>query len=66
MDDKTKGKSIAAAICVLVAVLGMVAGFRWLTVAALIGWVASLAYFGLGERSRPAPPPESYWEERDL
>lgn len=41
---------MAAAVSVAVALTGIISGVRWLTVIALLMWVAAMAYYGFGNR----------------
>jgi len=46
------GKLASAVLCVVVAITGMVLNIPLITISALVLWVVSMAYFGLGDRSR--------------
>jgi hypothetical protein len=53
-------KVLAAAVAVILALTGMVTGLKWLTILALLLWIAAMLYFGLGSRqSDPTSNEES-------
>ena len=45
---------MAAAVSIAVALTGIISGLKWLTVAALVLWIAAMLYFGTGKR-KPEP-----------
>ena len=51
-------KSLVAGIAVAVALLGVVAKMKWLTVAALVLWIVAMMILGTGKRQpkRGEPP----------
>ena len=54
MDDHLIRKLYAAAFCVLLSCVGMTSGMRWLTVLALVLWVAAMIVLGRGARTSAA------------
>ena len=43
-------KTWAAAFAAIIALIGVVADLKWLTVIALVGWLLAMIYFGVGDR----------------
>ena len=50
-------KAWAAVLCVVLALVGVLTGWRWLTVAALVIWVLVLIRYGFGQRHSPPVDP---------
>lgn len=48
MDEHLIRKLYAAAFCVLLSCVGMTSGLRWLTVVALVLWIAAMTVLGRG------------------
>ena len=48
-----KPKGAAALVAIAMALTGVVTGLQWLTVTALLLWVAAMLYFGRGNRNKP-------------
>ena len=53
-------RMVAAGIAVLIALLGIVTGLKWLTVAAFVLWIVAMIILGTGNRQskRHEPPPD--------
>ena len=45
-------KLLSAIVAVAIALAGVLLGFRWLTVAALVVWIIAMMVFGPGQRGR--------------
>ena len=43
-------KFLAALVAIAVALTGVLTGLKWLTVTALVLWLAAMLYFGVGKR----------------
>lgn len=58
---KVGSKGWTAGISVIIALIGVVAKLRWLTVVALVGWLVAMIFFGVGNRrvDQSKPPSKS-------
>ena len=45
-------KHLAAGVAVVIALTGVATELEWLTVIALVAWVAAMLYFGRGDRKQ--------------
>lgn len=58
LSPNLKQKLVLAGIAVVIALVGMATGLRWLTVAALLLWIGAMIILGTGRRHAPPTPTE--------
>lgn len=58
LDPHARNKLVAAAIALGITLTGLVFGVRWLTIFALLFWVAAIALLGPGHRRAPVSDTE--------